>query len=550
MLTSPIYGIIPPLLIVSAFILPLISIFIKSKKFYDLYALLINIVVLMLSIIILIDVYKAENPIIYPFGGWPPPIGIVYEIDRLNGFLGFVAVFVMFMVVLYSWWYTGEMDEKSIAYYYTLLLGLEAGVTGCIYTGDAFNLFVMLEVLSISAYGLVAFYRNKPQAVEASIKYSMVGIIATALYFFAVILLYGAYGTLNMADLALKSRAQSLGLSMFMDWFTLSGGFYGDIVATTAVALAIAFWAFMVKSALFPNHFWLLDAHPEAPAPVSAILSGVVVNVGIYAVIRFVYTIFGQESVLGGLRNAFGIVFIVLGGLGAVITALLMAVQKDVKRLLAYSTVQHVCLIYMALGTGIVYPEASGVVLAATMLHILNHSIGKSMLFMSTGVLIRIANSRDIDRLIGSGRIAPIAGLATVIGALHLLGLPPLAGFFSKLYMYNAYLSVNQPILAILLVLATAISVMGYAKLLIMGVAKPLRKIEVDVKSLPTISASLVLTIMTVSCIVISILLLSIPYIPISNLWDKLMVVAKDATNFNSYISSFINAWQSILGVK
>ncbi len=549
MLTSPIYGIIPPLLIVSAFILPLINIFIKSKKFYDLFASFISIIVLMLSAIILIDVYKAENPIVYPFGGWPPPIGIVYEIDKLNGFLGFVTAFIMFMVVLYSWWYTEKVDGNSIAYYYTLLLGFEAGVMGCIYTGDAFNLFVMLEVLSISAYGLVAFFRNRPQAVEASIKYSMVGIIATTLYFFAVILLYGTYGTLTMADLALKSRAQSLGLSISIDRFTLSGGFYGNIVVTTAVALAIAFWTFMVKSALFPNHFWLVDAYPEAPAAATAGLI-LVENVGIYAIIRFIYTIFGPKSVLGGLRNTFGIIFIVLGGLGAIITALLMAVQRDVKRILAYSSVHHVGLIYMALGTGIVYPEVSEVVLATILLHILNHSIGKSMLFMSTGVLIRIVNSRDVDRLIGSGRIAPVAGLATAIGTLHLLGLPPLAGFFSKLYMYNIYLSVNQPILAIVLVLAIAISIMGYAKLLLVGVAKPLRKIEVDVKSLPGISTSLVFTIMTISCIAISILLLSIPYIPISNLWDKLMRIAEDVTNFNNYINSFINTWRSLLGVK
>ncbi len=549
MLASPIYGIIPPLLIVSAFILPLIGLFIKSKRFYDLFALFINIIVLIVSAIILMDVYRSENPIIYPFGGWPPPIGIVYEIDKLNGFIGFITAFIMFMVVFYSWWYTGKLEGRSVAYYYTLLIGFEAGVMGCIYTGDAFNLFVMLEVLSISAYGLVSFFRNRPQAIEASIKYSMVGIIATTLYFFAVVLLYGAYGTLNMADLALKSRAQSLGLSMYIERLTLSGGLYGDITATTAMALAIAFWTFMVKSALFPNHFWLVDAYPEAPAAATAGLI-LVENVGIYAIIRFIYTIFGQESVLGNLRDAFGIVFIVLGALGAIIAALLMAVQKDVKRILAYSSVHHVGLIYMVLGIGIVYPKASATALATILFHMLNHSIGKSMLFMSTGVLIRVSNSRDVDKLIGSGRIAPVAGFATVIGALHLLGLPPLAGFFSKLYMYDVYLSVNQPILAIILVMAIAISVMGYAKLLLVGVAKPLGKIEVDMKSLPTMSASLVLITMSITCIALSILLLSVPYIPVSNLWDKLVVVARDATDFSRYINSFINTWQAFLGVK
>ena len=529
------YGISPILLAVAAFALPLLSLVIKNKRFFDAYALVFGIVALYTSIKILHDVLAIHKPIVYPFGGWPPPVGIIYEVDTFGAVLGLLVSSVMLLIILYSWWYTKDLD--GYVWYYTLLLGMESGLLGCIYTGDAFNLFVMLEVLGISAYGLVAFYRFKHEAVEAAIKYAMIGAAATTIYFIALVFLYGSFQTLNMADIALKARGYSLA--------TISGGLFGNPLIASAIALSLSLWVFTFKAALFPNHFWLPDAHPEAPTPVSAALSGLVVKVGVYASIRFLYTMFGQNSIIAvkvPIRDILMISLLILGIASAFVGAMMMAVQKDVKRLLAYSTINHIGIIFMAIGLGIssASPEALRLAFAAAIFHIINHSIGKSLLFMSTGVMIKAVGSRDLDTLSGIGKLMPIAGISTIIGSLHLLGVIPLAGFFSKFMLYQAFLALNQPLLAVILVLTSAISLMGYAKLIAIVIGKPssisstLGRIKED----PI--ASLVLIILSIACIALTVLL------PLG--FEELLFKAGNSIlNHESYISSFFDTMNKIL---
>ncbi len=522
---SPVYGVPPILLVAAAFALPLLSLFIKNKKFYDAYAFAFGVAALLSAIDILRVVLAEGRPIVYPFGGWPPPIGIVYEVDLFGAVLGLLTAAVMLLIIVYSWWYTEGMN--GVEWYYTLLLGMEAGLLGCIYTGDAFNLFVMLEVLGISAYGLVAFYRSRSEAVEAAVKYAMIGAAATTIYFIALVFLYGCYQTLNMADLALKARYAFV--------FTLSGGIFGNPLVASAIAIALSLWVFTFKAALFPNHFWLPDAHPEAPTPVSAALSGLVVNVGVYAAARFMYTIFGYGSVLDrspvNLRDVIMLALIILGAASAIVGALMMAVQKDVKRLLAYSTINHMGFLFMALGVGLSATPREAVVLAlaALVFHLINHSVGKSLLFMSTGVLIKAVGSRDLDALAGLGRRAPIAGFAIVIGALNLLGVVPLAGFFSKYMMYQAFLAADQPILALLLIIASAISIAGYAKLIYIVLGKPPTQ---DTMIAEDGRASFVLLVLSLTCIALTIAL------PLG-FSALLQSVGRDLLNVGAYIGRF-----------
>ncbi len=459
-------GVLTPFLAVAAFIIPLMGLVIRRKIVYDIYVFIVGSIAVYFSYRVLHSVMASDSPVIYRFGGWPPPIGIAYEADLFNSILALFTASTMWFIILYSIWYTKHMDEYT--WYYTLLLGMEAGLLGCLYTGDAFNLFVMIEVLSISAYALVAYYRDRPKAIEAAIKYAMIGAIATTFYFLSLVFIYSSYGTLNMADLSIKAM-EGAGI--------LGDSTYGNIAIASATALALALWAFTFKSALFPNHFWLPDAHPEAPTPVSAALSGLVVNIGVYAVIRFLYTIFGDNSVISstGYRDAILTILLILGIASGVFGALLMIIQRDIKRLLAYSTISHIGLIYIGLSIGLIDAprEIIALGLLATLYHIINHGVGKALLFMVSGLYISAAGTRDLEDMSGVGRLYPMASIAFVLGILHLMGFIPFGGFFSKLLIYQAYVGAGLLIPAVMVVIISAISLIGYIKMIYILLLRP-----------------------------------------------------------------------------
>ena len=508
-------GIAPLLLTIASFALPLLSLIIGDRKwFYHVYALVFSLVALFYAVInfYLVNYVHDGKPLVYPFGGWPGPIGIVYEIDGLGSVLGLLVAFDMLLVVIYSWWYMWK--EEGVEWYYTLLLLLETGMLGIVYTGDIFNLFVMIELLAIAAYGLVAFYRSKREAVEAAVKYSVIGATATTMYFLAIVFIYGTYGTVNMADLALKARPWVCSTSNIVCSFlsTVSGTGYGNTFIATAIAIALALWAFTFKAAVFPNHFWLPDAHPEAPTPVSAALSGLVVKMGAYATIRFMYTLFGPGTVLDlhvgaiSLRDVILFVLLILGAVSAILGALVMVIQDDIKRLLAYSTIAHLGIIFMGIGVGLrnVGESIAALALTGVVLHIINHSFGKTLLFMASGVYIHAANSRNITSMRGLGKLLPLTTLTLIIGLLHLLGVPPLGGFFSKLLIYNALMNSGLVVFAIILVLSTAISILGYMRLIVSLVVPP-RPVELMEKVKEHPLATSVLLVLAVLIVLIGI---------------------------------------------
>lgn len=453
-----IYGLIPPMLISFSFITPLLSLLIKSRRFFTVYASLLGFITLVISLILLIDVFK-EGVVLYPFGGWPPPIGIAYIIDKLNATIALLAALIFALSIISSYTYFKHYQKVStLAYFHTIVLAIFAGAMGSLYTGDIFNLFVMMEVMCIGLYTAVAFHRSRAEAAEAAIKYSFVSIIALVLYFFATILFYSGFQTLNMADLALKARGSVDGL--------ISGGFFGNYITDLLIALALTVWVFTLESALVPNHFWLPDAISEAPTPISAIFP-VAESVAIYVIIRYMFTIFGSNSVIaeGCIRDALLLMLLILGAVASIIGGIMMAIQRDVKRLLGYSSISHVGFIYMAIGlasfTGVMHRA-----LTASIFHMINYTISSSLLFLSLIGIERISNSRNIDALAGLGRSLPLIGFSIVIGVLNLIGIPPLGGFYSKFMIYQVALEASQPIIAIVTVVATAITLMGYMKLL------------------------------------------------------------------------------------
>jgi len=527
---NPLYGLIPPLLISLAFITPLLGMIVKDKRFLQLYACSIAVVTFLLSIVILGDIF-AKNVVVYPFGGWPPPVGIAYEIDKLNAFLAFIASAIILASVISSTAYLNRYKASTISYLYTAIIGFATGVLGALYTGDIFNLFVMMEVLCISLYVMVSFHRTKAEAIEASIKYSLVSIVALVFYFLSTVLIYSAYQTLNMADLAIKSTLNT-------NLATLSGGYFGDIHVVTAIAMALIIWVFTLESALFPNHFWLPDAISEAPTPISAMIP-VAEAVATYVIIRYLFTIFGPNTILSmnNVRNVMLYLLLILGIIASIVGSIMMALQRDAKRLLGYSSISHIGFIYTAIGLAAFAssPEAVELPLTAAIFHMVNYVISSSLLFLAVGAIEISAGSRIIDEITGLGKYAKVASISIVLGVFNLLGLPPLGGFFSKLMIYQAALASNQPLIFILVVIATAISVMGYAKLLLIpfGISRK------EVKIRESLGFSIPSIVLAISTILLGLLL------PIG-LMDLLKNVAQAAYANSQYIAEFIKYMKSL----
>ncbi len=451
-------GLIVPLLALFTFILPLLSKIVKNKSFPGVYTFIISILVCLATTSIYLRVVNTGKPIVYGFGGWPPPIGISYEIDSFNGFLGLYVGWIMVLIVLFSLWYNKNLDEPE--WYYTLLLGFFIGVLGCLYTGDVFNLFVMIEVLSISAYGLIAYHKNNPASLEAAIKYGILGATATTIYFIALVIIYGSYSTLNMGHIL----TLNLALSSTIKTHALGPGY----VLASTLAVSLALWVFTFKAGLFPNHFWVPDAYGEAPTPVSAAFSTVSEMVGVYMFIRFLYTVFPALSPLGMYRYVVLEILLILGFIGGVVGALMMFIQRDIKRFLGYSSISHIGLIFMI--ASINYLPVDDTVLkiafTAVLAHIVAHGLGKLLLFMSSEVFIEASGSKIMDDMRGIGRYYPWISIAFTIGFLNLMGAIPFLGFFSKLLMYQAFMSIGQVLPAIGIIIVSALSIPGYAKAL------------------------------------------------------------------------------------
>jgi multicomponent Na+:H+ antiporter subunit D len=462
---DPLIGITPLFLIAMAFLITALGIVIKSSKFFKALAFIVTAIVFAITIYIMHKVISLKEPQLYFFGGYPPPLGIAYEVDVLNAILGLLASTIMLLSIIYSAWY---MKFPRIYLYYTLCLTLLGGSLGCLYTGDYFNFFVMLEVLSLSAYALVAYFRDSPKSIEAAIRFAFIGIISSGFYLLSAFIAYASIGTLNMADIALKARNPTA-ITPF------SATIFGNIVMASTMIVALTMWTWTFKAAVFPNHFWLPDAVPEAPTPISAVFVGVVDLIGIYGAIRMFYTFFGSDSaVLPSQFRAHALLILqVLAIISVFIGAFLLIIQEDVKRFVAYSTISHLGLIFMALTLS----TREGI--SAATLHTVSNSFAEALLFYSTGIAI-VAMGRSIETL-GTLRRYRVALAGLVIALLNLLGVPPLLGFWSKYLLFKAFLDAGSLHGVVVLVLATGISAIGYFKV-IFNAFKPVEKVKEDVR--------------------------------------------------------------------
>jgi len=425
----PLFVVVP---LGAAFIIPIFSRWIKG--FSDIAGNLICAFLMGLSIYFIQNAGQTQH---YFVGDWELidgiPIGIMMVMDGLTILMLLVVNCIGFLVSLFAVHYMSRYTDKEK--YYTLFMLMVAGMNGVVISGDLFNLFVFLEITAIASYALVAF-GVEAEELEASFKYQVLGGTASALILLGIAIFYLQVKTLNLADASrvISSLSDKTGM-VFVGVLFLTG--------------------FSLKSALMPFHAWLPDAHPSAPAPISAMLSGVVIKVlGVYTLVRLFFNVFGLQNM-----PAIQTVFLVLGTLSMVVGAFLALGQKDMKRLLAYSSISQVGYIVFAFGLGTPLGILGG------LFHLLNHSVLKSLLFLNSGAVVYETESRDMDKLGGLIHKMPVTGTTSVIASLSMSGIPPMGGFFSKLIIVWAALDSGHPVLGGIAVLASIITLAYYAKL-------------------------------------------------------------------------------------
>jgi multicomponent Na+:H+ antiporter subunit D len=392
------------LFLIGAFVQPLI----KNRRASSIVTVLITAVAAFLSLLLVYYV-GTEGDFLYDVAQWNAPWGIELSIGSLEAFVIAVICCVGMLVSLYG---TGmvhkEITQRNISFYNSIFLALMGSMTGIVATGDIFNMYVFIEITSLTACGIISV-KDDSRSIEATVKYLLYSSLASGCILLAIALLYGITGNLNI-------RYVHYHLSEVVNLYPKN----------ILIAACLVIVGFGVKSAMFPLHFWLPDAHSSAPTTSSAILSGLVLKA--YAV--------GMVKILTGV---FGILLISLLplkailmylGSGAVLVGSLLAItQSKIKRMLAYSSVVQMGYIFLALSlfnrTGF----------TGAIFHILNHALTKTLLFLSAGNIKYYTGKEKIQQLKGIGYKMPVTMIVFAVGALSMVGLPLTSGFNSKWYI-------------------------------------------------------------------------------------------------------------------
>jgi multicomponent Na+:H+ antiporter subunit D len=375
----------------------------------------------------------------YPLGGWAAPWGIEYVVDTANAFILLLVSAISTVVLMYAPASVDrEIRQGRRHLFYCMFALCLTGLLGIAITGDAFNVFVFLEISSLSSYALIALGGHR-KALTASFQYLVMGTIGATFFLIGVGLLYMMTGTLNMADLQARIPA-------IQDSRPVLAAF-----AFITVGLAL-------KAALFPLHLWLPNAYAYAPNVVSAFIAATATKVSLYVLLRFTFTIFGAKFAFLDLPLHWvllvpAVIAMFAGSFSAIF-------QRDVKRMLAYSSVAQIGYIVL----GIALSSAAGV--AAALIHIFNHGLMKAALFCALGCIFHRIGSVRLEAMAGLGREMPWTMAALVAGGFSLLGVPLTAGFISKWYLIEAAFEAGLWWLVVLVVLSSMLAVVYVWRLL------------------------------------------------------------------------------------
>ena len=370
--------------------------------------------------------------IVYALGSWAAPWGIEYRVDHINAFVLLIVSAASALIVMFA----RKSVEREIArdriyLFYTVWCLNLTGLLGIAITGDAFNLFVFLEISSLSSYALVSLSGDK-RALLAAFRYLVIGTIGATFILIGIGLLYMMTGSLNMYDISSRLDAVS---------------------HTRTIRTAFAFFAIGIgiKMAVFPLHTWLPNAYSYAPSAVSAFLAATATKVGVYMALRLFFSVFGFDFSFGEMQ--LGRILMPLALTGIVVASAIAIWQVNLKRMLAYSSVAQIG--YMLLGVSF----ASVLGLTSGIVHLFNHALMKSALFMTLGCVFYRLGSVTLADCAGLGRRMPWTMAAFLLAGLSLVGVPGTAGFVSKWYLLLAALEQERIVVAFLIVASSLLAV-------------------------------------------------------------------------------------------
>jgi len=369
------------------------------------------------------------------------PIRIIFTVDAMSAFMDIICAIAGVTVLMYS--LSSESRNSSLDGYYTLFLLMITGVFGMVSTGDIFNFFVFLEILSLASAGIIAYRIDGGLAVEAALKYFILSTLGAILILFAIGIYYGQYNALNMAMIA-----QSMQYTLL------------DRIALVFLVAALA-----MKCGAVPMHFWTPDAYSMAPASVTAFLV-VASQASLYGLFRVVFTLYNVTLNCVTV----GWIIIILGILSMVVGVTMAIPQKDVKRLMAYHAISQTG--YMLLGVGVGLAVLGNAALSSEfgltameggIFHIFNHAMYKGLLFLTAGAIFYRIGTRDLNKMGGLGHNMKYTMIFFVIGALAIAGIPPFNGFASKLMIYESVYLFN-PLLAIIAMVVSILTLASFVK--------------------------------------------------------------------------------------
>lgn len=451
------------------------------KKALSIMAILIAVI----AVVLMIKPIWIDGEIIsYWMGNWVPEagkaIGIGLEIDAFGLFVGLIIAVTCLISCIYSVRYMDK--DNGLEKYYSLFMLLCASMIAFVFSGDLFNMYVMLEIMTFAAIGLTAFRNHKYKAIEAGFKYIVIGSLGSSLILLGTALIYSTAHTLNIAEISAILHNTN-----------------GDGNVVKYLALALMLTGYAVKAFLVPCHTWPPDAHMAAPSSVSMILSGVMSKTGVYGIVRILFMMFMGESV--GNNFIAGLI-IVWGALTMLVGASMALFQNDFKRLLAFSSVSQLGYVITGFGVGLTAKEGVNVLgTYGGIYHMLNHATFKCLLFLCAGAVLYRTGTTDLRKLGGLSKKMPVTTILFLIGAASIAGVPPFNGFVSKWIIYQATFEAGfWPITIIALI----VSVMTLAYMVKLGQSVffgRMKEEHKDVKEIP-LWMSIPMGILAVGCVV------------------------------------------------
>ena len=417
--------------------------------------------------------------IAYWLGGWEPvegfAIGIGLEVDALSLFFACIVTITVLLAAIYSFKYTSRDD--TLEKYYVLFLMLSGSVMGLVLTGDLFNMYVMIEIMTFAAVALTAFRNSSFGALEAAFKYLVVGAIGSSLVLLGIILVYSKMHTLNLAQLAAQLPL--------------------NLNPTTVFAFALLFTGFGIKSFIVPFHPTAADAYMAAPSSISMLFSGMVNKAGIYGLVRLTYMIFQCMDL-----PAVQMLMVFMGTVTMFVGVTMALSQHDFKRLLAFHSISQIGYVLTAIGL------STALGLTGGLYHAMNHTLFKGLLFLCAGAVFYSAGTTNLDKLGGLSKKMPQTTAIFLIGAFSISGLPPFNGFVSKWYIYQSTYekaaasgNIGYAFVTIIAVVVSVMTLASFVKVSQSVFFGQLPKEFEDVKEVPC-SMRLPMWIMAILCII------------------------------------------------